>query len=169
MTTRATSRSGQMRQAGIGEQHALSDLGGERDHPLAQRGEHDRRQRADPFIGFELINKGAGIGQRLAGRDAESLMHRAVRYPDAETKAPARNLVNVSGAHREFFRRLGIDRGYRSAERDPFRSQCQPRALRYIAVPARHIDAGKAAPLDLAGDVEGLAAPSWYSDEADGR
>jgi len=78
-----------VRQAGVGEQHAVGDLGGERYYPLAQCRKHDRRQGAAAVIGFELLDKGSGIGQRLARGDAEPLMGRAVGYADAKAEAPA--------------------------------------------------------------------------------
>src|SRR6516162_1993234 len=156
-----------MGQAGIGEQHALGDLGSERHHPLAQCGKHDRRQDTDAVIGFELLDKGARVGERLAGGDAEPLMRGAMRDSDAEAKAPARDLVDIGGTRREFLGRLGIDRRDRRAKPDPLSGPRQARALRHVAVPARHVDAGKAAPLDLAGDVEGPAPPSRHGDEAD--
>ena len=94
-------------------------------------------------------------------------MGRAVRDADAEAEAPARNLVDVGRTGREFLGRLGIDRRDRGAEGDPLGGQSQTRALRHVAVAARHVDAGKAAPLDLAGDLQGLAPPSGHGDEAD--
>ena len=158
-----------VRQAGIGEQHALGDLGGERHHPLAQCGEHDRRQCADAVIGFDLFDKGAGIGERLSHGDAEPLMHRAMGDADAKAKPPARDLVDIGRTRREFFGRLRIDWRDRGAERDPFGSECQACALRHVAEPARHIDARKAAPLDLARDIERSPPPPRHGNEADRR
>jgi len=40
-------------------------------------------------MGFELVDEGAGISQRLTRSDAEPLMHRAMGDPDAEAEAPA--------------------------------------------------------------------------------
>jgi len=77
--------------------------------------------------------------------------------------------VNVGGTRREFFGRLGIDRGDRGAEPDPLGRQRQARALRHVAVAARHVDAGEAAPLDVAGNVQGLPPPPGHGIKADRR
>ena len=111
------------RQAGVGEHHALGDLGGERHHLLAQCGENNGRQCADAVIGFELVDKGAGIGQRLSHGDAEPLMRRAMGDADAKAKAPARDLVDIGRTRREFFGRLRIDWRDRGAEPDPLGSR----------------------------------------------
>ena len=155
----------QVRQAGIGEQHAVGDLGRKRHHALAQCGEHDRRQGTDAVNRFELLDKGAGIGKRLAWGNPEALIHRAVGDADAKAKAPTPELVDTGGTRREFFGRLRIVRRDRGAEADALGSQRQPGALRHVAVATRHIDARKTAPLDLTGNVEGLAASPRYGDQ----
>ena len=132
---------------------------------LRKCGEHDRRQGTDAVNRFELLDKGAGIGKRLARGNAEALMHRAVRDADAKAKAAAGDLVDIGGTGREFLGRLRIDRRDRGAEADPLGRQRQPGALRHVAVAARHVDARKTAPLDLAGNVEGLAASPGHGDQ----
>src|SRR5438445_12732914 len=94
-------------------------------------------------------------------------MHRAMGDPDTKAEAPARNLMDVGGTSCELLGCLGIDRRNRGAEGDPLGGECQARALRHIAVSARHVDPGKAAPLDLAGDLQRFAAPPWHGDKAD--
>src|SRR5438128_2291090 len=94
-------------------------------------------------------------------------MGRAVGDPNPKAETSARNLVDVGGACCEFLRRLGIDRRDRGAEGDPLGCQRQTRALRHVAVPARRINAGKPAPLDLTRDVERLTPPAGHGDEAD--
>jgi len=92
-----------------------------------------------------------------------------MRDPDTEAEASAGHFVDISRTRRELLGRLGIDRRDRSAEPDLLGGQYQTGALCHIAVPARHINAGKAAPLYLAREIEDLMAPSRYGDEADRR
>ena len=92
-------------------------------------------------------------------------MHRAVRDADAEAEAPAGDLVDIGGTGREFLGRLGIDRRDRGAEADPLSGQRQPCALGHVAVAARHVDTRETAPLNLAGEIEGLATPPGDGDE----
>jgi hypothetical protein len=65
----------------------------------------------------------------------------------------------------EFLDRLRIDRRDRGGERDALRGERQAQALRHVAVLARDGDPGKAAPLDLARDVEGGAPLPRRGDE----
>jgi hypothetical protein len=65
----------------------------------------------------------------------------------------------------EFLGRLRIDRCDRGGERDALGGERQPKALRHVAVLARDGDPGKAAPLDLARDIEGGAALPRRGDE----
>jgi hypothetical protein len=53
------------------------------------------------FVGFELRDKGADIGERLPGRHPDPDMGGPVRDADAEMKPAARELVDVGGAMRE--------------------------------------------------------------------
>src|SRR6266404_5781147 len=94
-------------------------------------------------------------------------MGRAMGNADAKAEAPAGNLVDIGRARREFFGSLQINGRDRGPELDALGGERQARALRHVAVAARHVDAGKAAPLDLAGDLQGLAPPSGHGDEAD--
>ena len=77
-----------MRARAVGEHHAVGDLAGKRDHLLAQRGEDDRRQRADAVMGAQLLNEVADVAERLARRHAHAHVRRRVTDADAETEAP---------------------------------------------------------------------------------
>jgi hypothetical protein len=134
---------------------------------FAQGGENDRRQWADPFKGPHLVDKAADVRERLSRGDAETLISGAVRDADTKVEAAARDLVQISGAMRKIFGGAGVDRCDRGAEKDVLGSERQRRALRHVAEPARDVDAGETAPLDLARDVEGLKPPPRHGDEAD--
>src|SRR5262245_33089719 len=95
----------------------------------------------------------------------ETLVGRAVRNPDAEAKAPGRHLVQICRALCEILDRAGVDWRDRSTERYPLGGECQSGLLRHVAKPARDIDAGKTAPLELTRDVERLPPPSRNGDE----
>jgi len=69
---------------------------------------------------------------------------------------------------REILDRAGIDRRNRGAKGDALGGERQSRALRHVAESARHVNAGKAAPLDFAREVECLTPPPWHGNEADG-
>jgi len=92
-------------------------------------------------------------------------MHRAVRDADAKAEAAAGDLVDIGRTGRKFLRRLSVDRRDCRAEPDPLGGQRQTRALRHVAVAARHIDAGETAPLDLASKVQGLAPAPGHGNE----
>src|SRR5262249_30245059 len=78
---------------------------------------------------------------------------------DAEAKAPARDLVQERGALGEVVERARVDRRNCGAERDALGRQSKRVAQGEIGKAARRIDAGKAAPLDLAREIEREAAP----------
>ena len=90
-----------------------------------------------------------------------------MRDADAKAEAAARDLVQIGGAMRKILGGAGVDRRDRGAERDMLRGERQRRALRHIAEPARDVDAGETAALDLARYVEGLTPPPRHGDEAD--
>src|SRR5438309_659642 len=62
----------------------------------------------------------------------------------------------------EFLGGLGIDRRDRGGEGNALGRERQAEALRHVAVLARNGNAGKAAPLDLAREIErGAPLPRW--------
>lgn len=69
---------------------------------------------------------------------------------------------------RELIGRLHMDLRDRSGERDPLGRECDAETLRHVAVLARHRDPGKAAPLDLARDLQSGAPPAWRGDQVEG-
>src|SRR5262249_35567854 len=140
---------------------------GKRDHPLAQRRKDNWRQAADAVIGSDPFDKAADIGERLAGGDAQPPGSGAGGGPDAASEASARNLVQIGRLLCQILAPACINRRDRGAEGDALRGERQTRALRYIAEPARDIDAGEAAPVHLSRDIESLPAPPWHGDEAD--
>ena len=91
-----------------------------------------------------------------------------MRDADAELEPPARDLVDVGGALGEFLDRLGVDRRDRGGKTDALRGKGQPRALRHVGEGAGYLDLGEAAPLDLAGDVEGGAPLARFGDQVQG-
>src|SRR5215472_15238913 len=87
---------------------------------------------------------------------------------DAEMEPAAGYLVNVGSLMGKFFGRLRIDRRDRCSEGDTLCGKRQTQALDHVAELARDGDAGKAALLDLACDVEGPAPMTWLRDEIEG-
>ena len=145
---------------GIGEDETVGNLGGERDHPLAQRGKDDRWQRTVFGVRLELLDKGANVAKRLARLDLHAEIGRCVGDADAELKPPAGNLVQIGGVLRELVDRLRVDRRYGGGKRNALGCQREADALRHVAERTRHRDPGKAAPLDLARNIErGTPAP----------
>ena len=162
-------RLGHVRAAAIREHHAVGDLAGQRDHALAQGRQHDRRQPADILIGTVLRDKGADVAERLARGHAHPHVTRPVRDADAELEPPARHLVDIRGAVREFLDRLRIDRRDRGGEGDALGRERQPGTLRHVGVGTRHLDHREAAALDLAREVQRGAAASGFGDQVEGR
>ena len=88
-----------------------------------------------------------------------------MRDADAELEAAPGHLVNVGGAVGEFLGRLRVDWRDCGGEGDTLGGERQAQALRHVAVLARDGDPGKAAPLDLASEIEGGAPLPWRGDE----
>jgi hypothetical protein len=67
---------------------------------------------------------------------------------------------------REILDRAGVDRGDARADQHPLGGKGQCRTLRDVAKAARHVDAGEAAALRLARDLQGLPPPPWHGNES---
>src|SRR5437763_2059164 len=96
-------------------------------------------------------------------------MSRRVRDPDPYTDPPTGGLVDKGGALREILDRAGIDRRDRGAEDGASGGQRQGCALRHVAEHARHVEAGKAAPLRLPRYIEGDMPPPRNGNQAQRR
>src|SRR5271169_2490211 len=81
-------------------------------------------------------------------------MGRRVGNSYAELKAPTRHFVQVGRHLRKLVDCLRIDRRDRGGEGNALGRERQAEALRHVAVLARNRDAGEAAPLDLASEIE---------------
>ncbi len=157
-----------VRTRGVGEHHALGNLSSQRHHLLPQRGDDDRRKLADPFHRAQLLDEGARVAERLADRHAHALMARRVRHADAEAEAAAGDLVHERGTLREVQHRARVDRRDGGAERDALGVPGHRLALRHVAEHAGRVDAGEAASLDVAREVDGQAAAAGDGNEGDG-
>src|SRR6266853_6924072 len=118
---------------GIGEDETVGNLGGEPDHPLAQRGEDDRWQRTVFGARLELLDKGANVAKRLARLDFHADIGRCVGNADAELKPPAGDLVQIGGVLRELVDRLRVDWRYGGGKRNALGRQGEADALRHVA------------------------------------
>jgi hypothetical protein len=75
-----------------------------------------------------------------------------------EVEAPARELVDQRGGGGVVGDVAGVDVGDRGAEGNPLGRERQRLAEPHAVAVARAVDAGEAAPLDLAGELEGRLA-----------
>src|SRR5882762_10352798 len=158
-----------VRACGVGPHRALGDLARERDHPAPQRGQRERRQRADlRRIALHLGRELAHVVQRPAGLDAETAMSRPVAHADTEAEAAARQLVDDRRRLRPLERVTRVDVGDAGAERDLMRDEGQRLAERHAVAGARTVDAGEAFRLEALREIERRPPPSGDSDEADG-
>ena len=120
-------------------------------------------------MGAQLGDEIADVAEGLARRHAHAHVRRRMADADAETEAPAGDLVHEGRALREVADRARVDRRNRGAEHDALGDMRQRLAQRHVAEDARRIDAGKAPPLDLAGELERGAAAPRHGDQADRR
>src|SRR5205814_3492661 len=142
----------------------------ERDHPASQRGQRDRRQRADlRRVALHLGHELAHVVQRLAGLDAETVVGRPVAHTDAEAEAAARQLVDDRRRLGPLERVARVDVGDAGAERDLAGDESQRLAERHAVARARAVDAGEAFRLEALREIERRPPPSGDGDEADGR
>ena len=111
-----------------------------------------------PSTARSLSTKRARVAERLADGNAHALVARRMGHADAEAEAPAGDLVHERGTLREVQHGARIDRRDGGAERDALGVPRHRLALRHVAVHAGRVDAGEAAPLDVARDVDGQPA-----------
>ncbi len=151
----------------VREHHALRDFLGQRDHPVAQRRENDRRQVADPRNRTQIAHELAHVGEWLALRHADAAHGGFVTHPDAEAEAPIRDLVQERRGAREVGDVAGVDRGDAGAEHDLAGRERDGFAKREIVAEARAEDARETAPFDLSRHLDDGLAASRDGSEAD--
>ena len=159
-----------VRARAVGKHHAVGDLAGKRDHALAQGGKDDRRQRADAVMRAQLRRRSVRTSASgLPGVTPMRTCAGAWLTPMPRRKRPARDLVHEGGALREIAHRAGIDRRDRGGEGDALGDVAQRLAQRHVGKHAGRVNAGEAAPLDFACDLERGPPPAGHGDQADGR
>ncbi len=159
-----------VRPCGVGPHRPLGDLARERDHPASQRGQRDRRQRADlRRIALHLGHELADVVQRIARLEAETLVSRPVADADAEAEAAARQLVDDRRRLRPLERVTRVDVRDAGTERDLMGDEGQRLAEGEPVAGARTVDAGEAFRLEALREIERRPPPSGDGDEADGR
>ena len=168
-------RRGQSRQRGgqvgarrVGEDHAVADLARQSHHLATQRGHDQGRKWPHPGHGPQRLDEAPHVAERPPRGEPHALVHGGVAHAHPEAEASARELVDEGGMAGVVGRMPRIEVGDGGPEGDPARGEGQGLAERHGIAEARAVDAGEAAALDLAGQLQGLRAPAGHGRQRHG-